>query len=92
MCEKGDTVTMVLPRRPLSDPFGPHLNYSIDRCIAPMVAALNRGGVTTVASCCGHYERPGWIVLGHGRALVIAENHAEFERLTGLPDALEDDE
>jgi hypothetical protein len=82
MCERGDIVTMVLPRRPLSDPFGKHLSYSIDRCIAPLVAALNRAGIATVACCCGHGERPGWVALGHGRALVIAENQAEFERLT----------
>lgn len=82
MCEKGDTVTMVLPARPLSDPFGKHLNYSIDRCIAPLVAALNRGGITTVASCCGHGEAPGSIALDGGRWLVIAENQAAFEHLT----------
>lgn len=82
MCKKGDTVTMVLPRRPLSDPFGKHLNYSIDRCIAPMVAALNRAGITTVACCCGHGDAVGWVALGDGRSLVIAENRAEFDYLT----------
>lgn len=85
MCERGDTVTMVLPARPLSDPFGKHLSYSIDRCIAPLVAALNRGGITTVACCCGHGKAVGSIVLGHGRALIIAENQAEFDRLTVPP-------
>lgn len=85
MCEKGDTVTMVLPARPLSDPFGKHLNYAIDRCIAPLIAALNRGGIATSASCCGHGEGTGWIALGDGRALVIAENQAEFDGLTRPP-------
>lgn len=73
---------MVLPRRPLSDPFGPHLSYSIDRCLAPLVAALNRAGIATVACCCGHGEGVGWVALGHGRGLVIAENQAEFDALT----------
>lgn len=82
MCEKGDTVTMVLPSRPFSDPFGRHLEYSIDRCIAPLVAALNQGGIATSSCCCGHGDGPGYVFLGNGRALVVAENRAEFDLLT----------
>lgn len=43
----------------------------IDFCIAPIVAALNAGGVKTVASCCGHLEREGRIDLADGRVLRI---------------------
>lgn len=82
MCEKGDIVTMVLPARPLSDPFGKHLTFSIDRCIAPIVAALNRGGIATTACCCGHGDGPGSIFLGDGRSIVIAANQAEHAQLT----------
>ena len=46
----------------------------IDWCIHQIVAALNAGGVRTVASCCGHGRMPGRIDLEDGRALVIAEN------------------
>ena len=44
----------------------------IDLCIAPIVRALNEGGVATVASCCGHGRMDGTIVLADGRELVIA--------------------
>lgn len=47
----------------------------IDSCIAPLVAALNQAGITTVASCCGHGKRPGNIALADGRELVIAPDY-----------------
>ena len=43
----------------------------IDSCIAPIVKALNDGGVVTVASCCGHGHRRGNIVLADGRWIDI---------------------
>jgi hypothetical protein len=43
----------------------------IDWCIHHIVAALNAGGIETVASCCGHGKQPGSIVLADGRELVI---------------------
>lgn len=48
-------------------------NVWCDRCLAPLVAALNGGGVATVASCCGHGKRPGNIALADGRQLFIAD-------------------
>lgn len=42
-----------------------------DPCIASVVVALNAWGIKTVASCCGHGERPGSIVLADGRELTI---------------------
>ena len=44
---------------------------SIDFCISHIVAALNAGGVDTVASCCGHEKFKGSITLEDGRTLVI---------------------
>ena len=44
----------------------------IDRCIHQIVAALNAGGVETVASCCGHGEQDGRIDLADGRVLTVA--------------------
>jgi len=44
---------------------------SIDACIADIVRALNKGGVKTKASCCGHGETPGDIILCDGRNLTI---------------------
>ena len=43
----------------------------IDWCIHRIVAALNAGGVLTVASCCGHGQMNGNIILEDGRVLVI---------------------
>lgn len=43
----------------------------VDRCIAPIVQALNDAGIATVASCCGHGRANGSIVLADGRELII---------------------
>ena len=45
----------------------------IDSCIAPIVKALNEGGVYTASSCCGHGKGDGEIILQDGRKLVIKE-------------------
>ena len=55
-------------------------NGGIDPCIAPLINALNNGGIRTVASCCGHGRRPGNIALTDGRELVICRNF-EIARL-----------
>jgi hypothetical protein len=48
-----------------------HPGVFCDPCIAPLVKALNEGGIPTVASCCGHGKRPGKIALADGRELFI---------------------
>ena len=45
----------------------------IDFCIHKIVAALNAGGVRTAASCCGHKNMKGNIMLEDGRTLIIQE-------------------
>lgn len=52
----------------------------IDWCIHQIVAALNAGGVRTVASCCGHGKMDGRIDLEDGRVLVIKASTAESRR------------
>lgn len=42
-----------------------------DPCLVPLVAALNFGGIKTVASCCGHGEQEGRIALADGRELIV---------------------
>lgn len=56
---------------------------SIDRCIAHIVAALNSGGVTTSASCCGHDDTKlyGSITLDDGRELIVVPDHATARRV-----------
>lgn len=51
----------------------------VDRCIAPLVRTLNRAGIYTVASCCGHGKMPGSIVLEDGRELLVLEHELDFE-------------
>ena len=43
----------------------------IDHCIHTLVAALNAGGVRTIASCCGHGKMPGNILLEDNRVIAI---------------------
>lgn len=52
-----------------------------DPCLAPIVQALNAGGIRTVASCCGHHARIGSIALADGRTIHICPD----DRLVGLP-------
>lgn len=53
----------------------------IDKCIHHIVAALNAGGVETVACCCGHKKGPGRIDLADGRVLMVVSQElvAAFE-------------
>lgn len=44
---------------------------AIDRCIAPIVRALQDAGINMRSSCCGHGKTDGSIVLWDGRELVI---------------------
>jgi len=62
MCKHDDTVIVMVGFKACG----------IDRCIAPIVRALNAWGIRTVASCCGHNNRPGSIILEDGRELIIA--------------------
>jgi len=47
------------------------INNGIDECIKPLVKSLNDCGIETVASCCGHGNRPGNIALKDGREIII---------------------
>lgn len=47
---------------------------AIDWCIHKIVAALNAGNIVTTASCCGHRNIPGNIILEDGRVLAIFDD------------------
>lgn len=50
----------------------------IDKCIAPLVEALQTSGVDMRGSCCGHGKKDGYIQLQDGRMLIIKEGpHGE---------------
>ena len=51
----------------------------IDHCIHQIVAALNAGGIHTVASCCGHGGMKGNIILEDGRTLIIQKTPESME-------------
>jgi hypothetical protein len=46
-------------------------HVGIDRCIAPIVRALQQGGIDMRSSCCGHGRWSGAIVLQDGRTIVV---------------------
>lgn len=71
MCKRGDMVSV--PQSDLPAYAGNDDMVLIDRCITPMVLALNRAGIVTISSCCGHGEGPGEIMLADGRKLSIDE-------------------
>jgi len=75
MCRWGDVVHMHLK-------IPAHLSHTgkeymkpvgIDRCIAPIIKALNDAGITTDASCCGHEKIPGSIILSDNRWLIVCD-------------------
>lgn len=43
----------------------------IDACIAPLVEALQKGGIDMRGSCCGHGKSVGEIHLQDGQVLII---------------------
>ncbi len=43
----------------------------IDKCIASIVRALERGNVLMRSSCCGHGKWSGEIILQDGRKIII---------------------
>lgn len=56
--------------------------WFVDACIAPLVQALNDGGLPTIASCCGHGHRPGRVSLRDGRDVLVCASMEEAEALT----------
>lgn len=73
MCKWGDTISMELtiPAHLSCTGEARRKVIDVDRCIAPLVEALNAVGMTTIASCCGHGKQPGSIVLEGGREIRI---------------------
>lgn len=60
----------------------------IDKCIAPIVRALQEGGIDMRGSCCGHGKTVGDIHLQGGRTLIILSPEQTsdfFDNRVGLP-------
>jgi hypothetical protein len=60
---------------------GPSNSTDIDKCIAPIVQALNDAEIGTVASCCGHNKGFGNIALKDGRELIICPDFETARKL-----------
>lgn len=43
----------------------------LDKEVADLVSALNKGGIETISSCSGHRKEYGHIWLKDGRVLII---------------------
>ena len=61
----------------------------IDSCIAPIIKALNEGGVRTDYCCCGHGKKDGVILLHDGRVFRVAsaEKVADYGGFKGFIDS-----
>lgn len=73
MCEWGSDIEVKNLRAGGNHPDFPlhYRTWKIDACLAPIVQALNVGGVETVQACCGHGREDGIIELADGRTLVV---------------------
>jgi hypothetical protein len=62
MCNWGNTIAILIDDKIVD----------VDKCIVPLVKALNNAGMKTIASCCGHGKQPSNIALEDGREIIIA--------------------
>lgn len=80
MCRYGKTITVrvKIPADLSHDGGERWANKQIDFCIANIVQALQRGGISMRHSCCGHDKGDGDIILQDGRRLLI-KHHARMK-------------
>lgn len=86
MCEPG-AETLVRVKIPADLSFSGEERWKecgIDACIAPIVKALQEGGIDMRGSCCGHGARNGDIELADGRGLLVLSKEAFQEYLANL--------
>ena len=77
MCKWGTTTKVKLYKAKLKTR---KMEAYVDSCIAPIIEALNNAGIRTLASCCGHRNIPGSVVLEDGRELVIFPNYGSARK------------
>lgn len=73
MCEWGthELVRVRIPADLACEGRAKWKRMKIDKCIAPIVRALQEGGINMRGSCCGHGKGPGEIELEDGRLIRI---------------------
>jgi len=85
MCESGNT-TPVWVKIPSDLSYTRQQRWKwaeIDSCIAPLVKALQEGGIDMRGSCCGHGRVEGHIELQDGRILLILLPHQARRYISG---------
>lgn len=80
MCKWGtyEEVMVTIPADLSSTGKEKRKKVKIDRCIAPIVKALEQGGIKMRGSCCGHSKTDGDIHLQDGRILIIKQNGDDY--------------
>ena len=79
MCEETVSVFVKIPAD-LSSTGKTKWKYTgIDKCLAPIVKALQQFGIDMRGSCCGHHKQVGDIHLQDGRVLIIAD-YSRYDR------------
>ncbi len=68
---------------------GKKKQINVDSCIAELISALNKAGIYTEASCCGHGIRPITVALTHGRWLIICNDEQRRKIDKAFPSLLE---
>lgn len=71
MCSRTRRVLVTVPKDLAVDGKARRKYVKIDACVAPIIRALQRGGVDMRGSCCGHGKREGHVHLQDGRALLV---------------------
>ena len=86
MCRHGEEILLTVPvPAELSADRSPRWAYKgIDKCIAPLVDALNNAEIYTASCCCGHGDELGHIWLQDGRILIVLPNQATKDDLADM--------
>ena len=80
MCENRESkrVWVKIPEDLSCTGFARFKYTGIDECIAPIIQALQQGGIDMRGSCCGHNKTYGYVSLQDGRGLLIISNNVIY--------------
>ena len=86
MCEWGNSIQLnvLIPANLSHTGNARWEEKDIDKCIAPIVDALNKASIFTASCCCGHRKELGHIWLQDGRILIIASSIGKDELMQRL--------
>ena len=77
MCKWGNDTLVTLPSGKV---------IAVDSCMADFVDRLNKAGIDTFASCCGHGKLPATICLSGDRWMIVTDRDTRerFEAMVGV--------